>query len=384
MNKSSKMKIIIPVVIAVAVIAAVVAFMAFSGNKKAGEPMPPTVTGPAVTVQPTATPNPHEGKEQSYLTGEWISKEKAKKRPFAIMINNIGYANANQKGTSQADVLYEALAEGGITRMLAVYQDPSKIKKIGSVRSARHYYVSFASEWNAIYCHFGQTSYALTKIDALGVENLSGLSAIGSTVYARDNSYRAPHNVYASGKGMIAGAKKLKYSLKQDMKKVAKHYAFYEEDTDLEDAVASEKENDDITVKKATKVVLPFSTYSTAYFTYNKEKKVYEKYEYKRKHMDTAANKQLKFKNIIIQLVEERNIDRNGYQTMKIHKKRGKGYYCTNGKVIPIEWNKNEEEGRMCYWDLNGKQSKVNVGKTYIGVFPTSEQKNITFTEKKK
>ena len=69
---------------------------------------------------------------------------------------------------------------------------------------------------------------------------------------------------------------------------------------------------------------------------------------------------------------------------MKIHKKRGKGYYCTNGKVIPIEWNKNEEEGRMCYWDLNGKQLKVNVGKTYIGVFPTSEQKNITFTEKKK
>ena len=381
MSKNNKLKVIIPISAGVLIISVVMIVLFFGTKKPTGEPTH-VVSGPAVTAAPTMTPDPHEGKVQSYMTGEWISEEKAKKRPFAIMINNIGYANANQKGTSQADVLYEALAEGGITRMLAVYQDPSKIKKIGSVRSARHYYVSFASEWNAIYCHFGQTSYALTKIDALGVNNLSGLSAIGSTVYARDNNYRAPHNVYASGKGMIAGAKKLKYSLKQDMDKVAAHYSFYEEDTDLEDAVL--EEGMDVKVKKATKVVLPFSTYSTAYFTYNKKTKLYEKYEYKRKHMDTASNKQLAFKNVIIQLVEERNIDRNGYQTMKIHKKRGQGYYCTNGKVIPIEWNKNEEAGRMCYWDMNGKKLNINVGKTYIGVFPTSEKKLITFTEKKK
>ncbi len=378
MDIKSKLKVIIPVAAVLLVALVLVAVFTLGGSSKTGEPSQVANEPAVATAEPTPTPDPHAGKVQSYLTGEWISEAKAAKRPFAIMINNIGYANAHQKGTAQADVLYEALAEGGITRMLAVFQDPSKIKKIGSVRSARHYYVSFASEWNAIYCHFGQTSYALTKIAALGVDNLSGLSAIGSTVYARDNGYRAPHNVYASGKGMVAGAKKLKYSLKQNMSKVAEHYSFYEEDTDLTPEVTESK------IKDATKVVLPFSTYSTAYFTYNEKDKVYEKYEYKTKHMDTAANKQLTFKNVIIQLVEERNIDHNGYQTMKIHKKRGKGYYCTNGKVIPIEWNKNEEEGRMCYWDMNGKKLNVNVGKTYIAAFPTSEKKGITFTAKKK
>ena len=130
MNKSSKMKIIIPVVIAVAVIAAVVAFMAFSGNKKAGEPMPPTVTGPAVTVQPTATPNPHEGKEQSYLTGEWISKEKAKKRPFAIMINNIGYANANQKGLHRQTSFMKHLPKVVLQECLPFTRTHQKLRKL--------------------------------------------------------------------------------------------------------------------------------------------------------------------------------------------------------------------------------------------------------------
>ena len=65
-------------------------------------------------------------------------------QPFAIMINNIEYAFDHQIGVSKADVVYEALAEGGITRMMAIYQDVSKVKKIGSVRSARHYYVQFA------------------------------------------------------------------------------------------------------------------------------------------------------------------------------------------------------------------------------------------------
>lgn len=379
-----KLKIIIPVaiVLCIAIVGGVIA--AFNMNKDTST-NPQTVDNgntsvskAAITAEPEPTKDPHEGKVQSYITGEWVDEKVNKKRPFAIMINNIGYANANQKGTSQADVIYEALAEGGITRMLAVYQDPSKVKKIGSVRSARHYYVSFASEYNAIFCHFGQTSYAISKMEELGIQNLSGLSAIGSTVYARDNGYKPPHNVYATGKNMIKGAKKMKYSLKQDMKKVAKHWRFFEEDTDLADQSEEKK------VKEATKVVLPFSTYSTAYFTYDKKKQVYKKFEYKKKHMDTQSKTQLQFKNVIIQLVEESNIDRNGYQHMKLHNKRGTGYYCTNGKMIPIEWTKKEELGRMVYWYKNGKRLQINAGKTYIAAFPISEKKGISFTEKKK
>ncbi|MDD7403649.1 MAG: DUF3048 domain-containing protein [Butyribacter sp.] len=325
-----------------------------------------TTPVPTATPVPTPTVDPHLGQVRSSITGEWVEKKTEAKRPYAVMINNIEYAFDHQKGTSKADILYEALAEGGITRMLAVYQDPSNVKVIGSVRSARHYYVQFAKEWNAIYCHFGQTKYATAKIEEIKVNNLSGLSAIGPVVYKRDTSIKAPHNVYTSGKKLQKGAKRLKYSLKQNKKKAAKHFAFYEEDTDPD------------VKRQAKSVVLPFSNYSTCRLKYNAEKKKYYKYEYGKKHMDTFYKKQLAFKNVIIQFVEESNIDHNGYQTMELTNNSGKGYYMTNGKIQKITWKRKEAGNKMVYRDRTGKLLTINPGKTYIAVYPKSRRSLIT------
>ena len=318
------------------------------------------IATPTATPIPTPTPDPHAGMVQSSLSGKWISKKAEKKRPYAVMINNIEYAFLHQKGTSKADIIYEALAEGGITRMMAIYQDPSDVKVIGSVRSARHYYVQFADEWNAIYCHFGQTKYALEKIDTLKADNLSGLSAIGPVVYERDTSISAPHNVFTSGSKLKKGAKTLKYSLKQDSDKMAKHFKFYKEDTDLKSK------------KKAKSITLPFSGYSTCQLKYDAKKKKYFKYEYNQKHMDTYYKKQLSFKNIIIQIVEESNIDDKGYQTMELSDNSGTGYYITNGKMQKIRWKRKESGNNMVYTDKKGKILTINPGKTYIAVYPSS------------
>lgn len=374
MNKNKKM--IIAVSVSVFVLAVVTTFCIWSFvlGDKSGETqdMPQTAEAEA-TPEPTPepTPDPNAGKVRSVLTGEYISKKTAKQRPFAVIINNIEYANQHQQGTSEIDVLYEALAEGGITRMLGVFQGTGKIKRLGSVRSARHYFVSFASEWDAIFCHFGQTSYAISKIEELGVNNLSGLSAIGGVVYKRDNSLKAPHNVFTSGDKMRKGAKQLGYSLKFNEEKMAKHFDFYEEDTELQ--------SEDTT----NYVYLPFSAYSTCYLKYDEKSKEYKKFEYKTKHKDHKNNKQLSFKNVIIQLVKETNIDRNGYQHLYLHKRKGEGYYITNGKRMKIKWRKNEEEGTMCYYDLNGNVLNINPGKTYIAAYPTSRKKLISFKNKK-
>lgn len=201
--KNKKKVILISCICAVVVIAmaaGAVVLMNRSGKVADEQKAPEATQAPVVTATPEPTKDPHEGMVRSNLTGEYITEKVAEKRPYAVIINNIEYANANQQGTSQIDVLYEALAEGGITRMLGVIQDVDKIKKLGSVRSARHYFVSFASEWDAIFCHFGQTKYAISKIEELGINNLSGLSAVGPVVYARDYSYKAPHNVFTTGK----------------------------------------------------------------------------------------------------------------------------------------------------------------------------------------
>ncbi len=369
---SEKQKKIVIGVFAVAVITAVAAggFLLYRQMEKAEEDGAPRVE---MTAPPQATATPaapeadsHDGEVRSALTGEWVKKSTENQRPFAVMINNIEYAFRRQRGTSKADIIYEALAEGGITRMLAIYQDVRNIKQIGSVRSARHYYAQFAYEWDAIYCHFGHTKYATAKMKKLKTQNLSGLSGIGPVVYARDLKIAAPHNVFTTGKKLIKGAKKLGYSTKKRDGRSAQHFTFYEEDTGLKGG------------KKAAKVLLPFSNYSTVRLRYDKKKKKYMKYEYGKKHMDTYYKKQLSFKNVIIQLVNERNIDRNGYQTMTLSG-TGKGYYITNGKRVPITWKRKEGSNTMVYRDKDGGTLTVNPGKTYIAVYPKNRKGLIRF-----
>ena len=366
MNHGQKKIVIWILVTAVISVIVILCYLLFVRGQKEKEPMEAAVTQEStITPTPSPTKDPHKNMVRSSLTGQWIDKSVAKKRPFAVMINNIEYAFKNQMGTSKADIMYEALAEGGITRMMAVYEDVKGVRRIGSVRSARHYYVQFANEWNAVYCHFGHTKYATAKIEKLDIDNLSGLSAIGPVVYARTSKLYAPHNVFTSGSKLIKGAKKLKYSLKRDTDKMAEHFAFSEKDTVPENA------------KSAKKAVLPFSYYSTCKLIYDAKEKKYLKYEYGQKHMDRYNKKQLAFKNVIVQFVEESNIDRNGYQTMKLSNDKGTGYYLTNGKQIPIRWVRKESSNTMKYQDKNGDILTMNPGKTYIAVFPKNRQKLI-------
>ena len=316
---------------------------------------------PTVESKPTES---HKGKVQSELTGEWIAKKLAKHRPYAFMINNIEYANP-QSGTSQASILYEAVVEGGITRMMGIFED-FDAERIGSARSARHYFVSFADEYDAIFVHFGQTKYALAKIAELDVDNLSGLEAVGSTVFYRDKGIKAPHNAFGSYKGIMAGTKQKKY--RTERRDDINGFSFYEKN----------KKIDGDSVKKVT---LGFSSYTSPYFVYNKKDALFYRYQFGDKHIDKATGKQLAFKNIIIQLVKEWDIDRNGYQTMDIENTKGEGYYLTNGRCTKITWEKNEKEKKRTYYDMDGKPLKLNVGKTYIAIYPTKRIDDLIFSK---
>ncbi len=323
----------------------------------------PTVT-PAVT--PTIEPENHDDEAKSKLTGLWISKKISNKRPYAIMFNNIKLASP-QSGTSEAAILYEALVEGGITRLMGIFGNPNT-DRIGSVRSARHYFVSFADEYDAIFVHYGQTTYATKKISELGIDTLSGLSSLGETVFYRDKSIKAPHNAFASEEGILKGTKIKGYETEypQDYEG---HFSFYDEDTDI---------NSD---QKVEKITLKFSNYASPYLTYDSEKKSYKRYQFDKEHIDYNTGKQLTFKNIIVQFVKEWDIDQHDYQTMDIENAEGKGYYITNGKKVDITWKKNESTRKMRYYDEQGKELTINPGKTYIAVFPNNRTQDVVVTE---
>lgn len=330
------------------------------------EPTPSPTQAVVETSTETPEPeDPHAGEEQSVLTGLWLPKEEATLRPYALMFNNIKYASP-QSGISEASILYEALVEGGITRLMGIIEKPS-LDRIGSVRSARHYFVSVADEYDAIFVHYGQTKYALSKISELKVNNLSGLEAIGETVFYRDRSIKAPHNAFASTEGILKGTKTKGYrtEYREDL---CRHFNFYEEDTQIEGETAN-------TVK------LGFSNYTSPSFEYNKDEGLYYRSQFGSAHLDATTGKQLAFKNIIIQLVSESDIDRNGYQTIHFENASGKGYYISNGKAEEITWEKNESGKAMRYLDKDGKLLKINQGKTFIALYPTYRQEKLGISE---
>lgn len=340
-------------------------------KKEEGEITAEVLPTPIETVEvqvPEETKEPvdtHEGQAQSVVTGIWVPEEDAALRPYAIMFNNIEYASP-QSGVSEAAVLYEALAEGGITRLMGIVEKPSA-DRIGSVRSARHYFVSVADEYDAIFVHYGQTKYALSKIAELGINNLSGLEAVGTKVFYRDKNIKAPHNAFASAKGIYEGTKTKDYRT-QYRDELCRHFDFFEEDRVIKG-------------REANVVKLGFSRYASPSFEYSKEDGIYYRSQFGGGHTDANTGEQLAYKNIIIQLVEESNIDKNGYQTIDFTNNTGKGYFITNGKAKEITWEKNESGKAMRYLAKDGSLLRINAGKTYVALYPTYRQEYLSISK---
>lgn len=321
---------------------------------------------PTLTVTPTPTAPPesaqenHEGEMKSHLSGLWVPVEIGNKRPYAIQFSNYKTVR-NQWGIEQADIVYEALVEGGITRLLAIGEN-FKGDRIGSVRSSRHYFASFADEYDAIYIHYGKTKYAVKKIKELAINNLDGETGIGNTVFYRDKSMKAPHNAFTSLEGILAGIEKKKYSTEHNSD-FEPHYKFYDTDTDIDGT-------------DCNKISIKYP-YNKPYLEYNSKDKLYYRYQFGEPHKDSNTGNQLAFKNIIVQFVKEWDIDKNGYQTMELENAEGNGYYITNGKMVPITWKKNESKKWMRYYDASGQELTINPGKTYIAIYPNNRTKDV-------
>lgn len=321
----------------------------------------PTIPADPITIVPEEN---HEGQMRSYLTGLWVDEEIGKKRPYAYQFSNFKTVR-NQWGIGQADIVYECLVEGGITRLLGIGENYSG-DRIGSTRSSRHYFASIADEYDAIYIHYGKTKYAKKKLKDLGIDNLDGETGIGTTVFYRDNSLKAPHNAFASLEGILKGIEKKGYETLYEAN-YEPHFSFYETDTDLSGG------------STANKVTVHFtpSSYNKPYFEYNKTDKLYYRYQFNEAHKDSLTGEQLSFKNLIIQFVKEWDIDKNGYQDMELADASGKGYYISNGTMVEITWKKKEATGWMRYYNKDGEELTINPGKTYIALFPDKYTKGL-------
>ena len=189
-----------------------------------------------------------------------IIDEDSKTRPIAIMINN-HHSAWPQSGLQDAYLVYEIVAEGGITRMLAIYKDATT-EKIGSIRSSRHYYLDYALENDAIYVHFGWSPQAQQDIKTLGINNINGMADAG---FWRDKNLKraSEHTAFTSIEKLNEVIKKKGYR-DESSRDTLLDYSIDEIDlSTMEGAIKA----DDITIK--------YSTYHTNSYKYYSKNKVY-------------------------------------------------------------------------------------------------------------
>ena len=315
------------------------------------------------------TKAPNTGKVKSKLTGAYVDAKIAEKRPVALMYNNIIDAIPHS-GLYNADICYEAPVEGSITRIMGIFENYEKIKKMGSVRSCRIYYCSFANEWDAIYSHFGQSKYALEYLKSGKIDTVSALN--GEKYFYRTSDRVAPHNCFTSGANLKKAIKDFKYRANYE-KDYKGHFEFAEEDKKID------LESDKI----AKRVDIGYQI-NKPYFVYNTKDGQYYRYQYGSKHIDDQNNKQLHCSNIIIQFVDATLYPDNKSLNMTLTGK-GSGWYITNGKAIKITWKKDKQRsGQTKYLNENGEEIKLNTGKTWICMVQNEYAKNVKISKKKK
>ena len=290
----------------------------------------------------------------------------SKSRPIAVMINN-NHAAWPHAGLGDAYITYEIIAEGGITRLMAIFKDKDTAK-IGSVRSSRPYYLDYALENDAIYVHYGYSDDARNDISMLGVDNINGLT--NENVFWRDTSLNKAreHTAFTSMEKIKDFSKQKGYDRDTNKKLLLKYSV---DEIDL-----SEKED----AAKADNIFLKYSNYTNSSYEYDSENKVYKRSMSGTAHVDAITGDQYTYKNIIVAPLKNYSYDSYGRQKLE-NIGTFDGYFITNGYSVPITFSKDSRDSQTVYKYKDGSVVKFNDGNTFIQITPLGEEIKIEGNE---
>ncbi len=293
------------------------------------------------------------------LTGEPLYEEPSNARPFAVMLNNIKEAQP-QCGFSEADIVYEILAEGGVTRMLAIFEDISPVEHIGSIRSLRPYYASVGLAYDAVVVHAGGSYQAYTDVKSYGVNNLDGLENFPANTFYRDSarmSHGSEHSLFATGSLLQEAALKKGYAADH-----AEGYSYG----------LSFKEDGTPSGESANKITLNFSSKVTE-MSFNGDTGLYAGRQHGGDWYDGNNSEVPGFTNVLMLFAETKVLDNVGRLSVTLTGS-GSGYFACGGSYIPITWSRDGLYSAFSYFLEDGTPLALGIGKTYIGVLPTGSK----------
>ena len=293
------------------------------------------------------------------LNGEMYTEQEQKvwasRRPLFVMIENSVDARP-QSGLNTADVVYEAIAEGGITRFMAIF-GTRQAEKVGPVRSARTFFVDWAHGYNAYLAHVGGNMDALDKIKAERTFDLDQFAYPSSYWREYSAGLATEHTMYTNTVKLYDQAAKNNYSTANNFNS----YSFKDDPADK----TSLPENQKITVDFSS------AQYMVS-FDFDKETNSYKRSLAGKAHIDKAAKSQLNPKNIIVMTVQRKavvtRINEPGYQMDTVGS--GKAQIFLDGKVVKGTWKKDSAEDREKFFDEAGTEMIFNRGQFWVSVVP--------------
>lgn len=315
---------------------------------------------PAPTSEPTATLEPTPKPDVSLVTGEnTFARGAIGKRPWMVMIDNHPDAYP-QSGMNQAAVVFEGLAEYGITRFIALYADgiTPNLKEIGPVRSTRLYFVQWAMGFHPVYAHAGGSPDGVQLAETTDqFVNFEALQ-LGKFTW-RDNRRIAPHNLYTSADLLRSFA---------ESKGVSE---FNESDVGyLFDTIPPASP-----IEAASVSYFFLDRSSRAGFTYDPASNGYHRVMRGSAHMDRVTGQQLWTRNVVVMQVNEAS--RAGDAKQRIDQEvvgSGPVQVFMAGRRIDGTWRKESEPAPLRFYDANGSEIVFNAGPIWIAAIPTLER----------
>ncbi|MCL2187903.1 MAG: DUF3048 domain-containing protein [Defluviitaleaceae bacterium] len=341
------------------------------------EPSPTPAPTPFVFPSPSPTPEPEEDEEEyeeicllprSQLTGLVVEEEVLTRRPLAVVINNMHRA-LPQSGIAAADIIYEVLAEGDVTRLVAIFQSEIPLT-IGPVRSARDYLVDFALNHDGIFVHHGESPNAHQRWPFLHGARIDGMHH--AIAFWRDRSYPA----WARN----TGQRPFEHSSFTGRAQIGKHMlgiSWRDYTEDAQGFYFTDEPHEEYT-GIALHFTVPFSPAYARTFVFNEETGLYAVENRDGATMDALTEEAVHVRNVLIKLTQIRVIagDAAGRRNVATIG-AGDGYLFNNGTYRPVRWEKDNHAAPLRWYEIDGTPLFLLPGTTWVNVLQNTAEVRI-------
>lgn len=304
-------------------------------------------------ISPIKKEPPKPVKIKSPYTGIELEETIYSKRPLAVVIENSTKARP-QSGLSNADWVFETVAEGGITRMLAVFHSENP-ESIGPIRSAREYFVSISKGIDAVFIHAGGSPGAYQAISNLFVTSIDGIKE--GKPFNRISERRAPHNLYSSAEKLRSYIQERGY----EGNPAETGYVFISEKAN------PEPEIDDVEVNHSS------SLYKT-FFRYDITTGKYDRFLADKQDIDLRANKKISVDNVVILTADITSLNEAKGRMDIQTEGTGNLFFFTRGKLIKGKWIRPEFLSPYKFVDEAGIPIEFSKGKTWFSIISSEEK----------